>query len=83
MLESQDWTFPIPIAFGPGRLEEIGKFCVELEVKKPLIVTDSGSANLPFLSELKEKLSNSGLAFDVYIKISPNPLDTEIGSGCE
>ena len=54
MLESQDWTFPIPIAFGPGRLEEIGKFCVELEVKKPLIVTDSGSANLPFLSELKE-----------------------------
>ena len=83
MLESQDWTFPIPIAFGPGRLEEIGKFCVELEVKKPLIVTDSGSANLPFLSELKEKLSNSGLTFDVYSKISPNPLDTEIGSGCE
>ena len=83
MLESQDWTFPIPIAFGPGRLEEIGKFCVELEAKKPLIVTDSGSANLPFLSELKEKLSNSGLTFDVYSKISPNPLDTEIGSGCE
>ena len=35
MLEPQDWGFPIPIAYGPGRLKEIGKNCENLNVKKP------------------------------------------------
>ena len=25
ILEPQDWSFPIPIAYGPGRLSEIGQ----------------------------------------------------------
>ena len=25
-----DWEFPIPIAYGPGRLNEIGSFCNKL-----------------------------------------------------
>ena len=42
ILKPQDWGFPVPIAYGPGRLAEIGKACVSLKIKNPLIVTDSG-----------------------------------------
>ena len=27
ILTNQDWTFPTNIAYGPGRLKEIGKIC--------------------------------------------------------
>ena len=83
ILQSQDWTFPVPIAYGPGRLLEIGKRCQNLGVKNPLIVTDSGSIGLPFIDELKNYLSEADVAFDVFNKISPNPRDDEIGTGVD
>ena len=54
ILKPQDWGFPVPISYGPGRLVEIGKACASLEIKNPLIVTDSGSKELPFIEKLKK-----------------------------
>ena len=50
--DSIDWEFPIPIAYGPGRLNEIGKFCEKFKISNPLIVTDKGSKELPFINRL-------------------------------
>ena len=52
ILEAQDWSFPVPISYGPGRLTEIGQKCLAIGVAKPLIVTDRGSADLPFIAKL-------------------------------
>ena len=81
ILEPQDWSFPVPIAYGPGRLSEIGKKCRALGVTRPLIVTDRGSQNLPFISQLKDFLSGSSITSDLFFDISPNPRDDEIASG--
>ena len=81
ILKKQDWTFPIPIAYGPDRFSEIGKLCTENEIKNPLIVTDKGSKNLPFISSLREQLKNVGIASNVFSGFSPNPRDTEVLSG--
>ena len=61
----QDWTFPVPIAYGPGRLMEIGEKCSLLGIKNPLIVTDKGSADLPFIEKLETCL----------LYTSPSPRD--------
>ena len=42
MLAPQDWSFPVPIAYGPGRLAEIGRRCGGMGLRNPLIVTDGG-----------------------------------------
>ena len=42
-LTAADWTFPIPIRYGPGRLSEIGAACKQFNITNPLIVTDRGS----------------------------------------
>lgn len=81
ILEPQDWSFPVPIAYGPGRLSEIGKKCLALGVKRPLIVTDRGSLNLPFISQLQDFLSASNITSDLFFDVSPNPRDDEIASG--
>ena len=82
ILTPQDWGFPVPISYGPGRLAEIGKACISLDIKNPLIVTDSGSKELPFIERLKEILIGSNIGSDLYSKISPNPKEDEIADGC-
>jgi alcohol dehydrogenase class IV len=80
--ENSDWGFPIPIAYGPGRLNEIGEFCRKFKVSNPLIVTDKGSKELPFVSRLATLLENSSIKSELFYGISPNPRDDEIKAGC-
>ena len=81
MLGAHDWGFPVPIAYGPGRLIEIGRRCVGLGIMNPLIVTDRGSRNLEFITRLQSFLGESGLKSALFFEISPNPIDSEIGAG--
>ena len=80
-LEPQDWSFPVPIIYGPGRLSEIADLSTRAGMTKPLIVTDRGSAGLPFIADLQGYLSNDGLVSAIYSDISPNPRDDEIAAG--
>lgn len=81
LLDPQDWTFPVPIAYGPGRLKEIAGMCRDAGMSRPLVVTDRGSAGLPFLADLMRHLSEGGLQAALYSEISPNPRDDEIAGG--
>ena len=81
MLSAHDWNFPIPIAYGPGRLAEMGQRCVALGVRNPLIVTDRGSRELVFIARLVDVLSEAGLRSAIFSGISPNPIDSEISFG--
>lgn len=83
LLDPGDWSFPVPIAYGPGRLSEIGRRCVDMGVSNPLVVTDRGSRDLPFVSALADHLRRAGLRPGVFSDISPNPREDEIGTGRE
>ena len=83
MLAAQDWTFPVPVAYGPGRRADIAQFCRDVGMTKPLLVTDQGSKNLPFIAEIMTFLEHDNLACGLYSDISPNPRDTEIVAGRE
>ncbi|WP_146343801.1 iron-containing alcohol dehydrogenase [Falsiphaeobacter marinintestinus] len=80
-LDHMEWSFPVPIIYGPGRLKDIAQFCVEAGMARPLIVTDRGSAGLPFVADLKRRLDQAGLRAAIYSEISPNPRDDEIAAG--
>ena len=81
ILNHKDWSFPVPIKYGPGRLVEAGGHCIMMGVHNPLIITDRGSHKLPFIGQLQNHLTNAGLTVGLYSDISPNPKDTEIGAG--
>ena len=51
-------------------------------VSNPLIVTDKGSKELPFVSRLATLLENSSIKSKLFCGISPNPRDDEIKAGC-
>ena len=81
ILKPQDWTFPIPIAYGPGRINEISEICNSLNIDNPLIVTDRSSQDLPFIGELIEILNTGSIKSGIFTEISPNPRENEIAKG--
>ncbi len=80
--ESQDWGYPVPTCYGPGRLKEVGSLCRRAGMTNPLLVTDRGSRSLPFIQGIQGHLGSAGLACGLFAEISPNPRDDEIAAGC-
>ena len=80
-LHPADWHFPVPIFYGPGRIEELGKLCKASGINRPLLVTDRGSAHLPFIKRSQDILNAENLKTNLFTDISPNPLDFEIQTG--
>ena len=79
--QSVDWDFPVPIHYGPGRITELSSICDYNGIRRPLIVTDRGSRELPFVSLVLKILDKAGFAVNVFSDISPNPIDKEIMMG--
>ena len=41
-----NWSYPTAIRFGAGRISEIADACAVAEIKKPLLITDRGLADM-------------------------------------
>jgi alcohol dehydrogenase class IV len=80
-LTPADWTFPVPIRYGPGRLSELGAVCQELGIKNGLIVTDRGSSGLPFIEIAQKICTSAGIGIGVFSDVSPNPTDEDVARG--
>ena len=48
---SGTWNYPTPIRFGPGCLSQLPQACKALGMRRPLLVTDKGLADLPIVAE--------------------------------
>ena len=79
--ETADWRFPVPILYGPGRIRILPNILKDYNLKRPLIVTDRKSSELPFIKEIIKNLNIYGIKNSFFSGISPNPVDREIIEG--
>ena len=77
-LQHADWTFPVPIAYGPGRFDELPDHCQCLGINNPLIITDRGTASLKFVSGAADLLAHVGIASTIFHNISQNPTENDV-----
>lgn len=80
-LQSCDWTFPVPIHYGPGRISEVASLCRAKGLRNPLIVTDRASRALGFADRVLTALKAGGLRGGIFSEVSPNPTDQDIAKG--
>jgi alcohol dehydrogenase class IV len=83
MLEQCLWNFPIPIHYGPGSIKKVPSIAKTVGIKRPLIVSDSETAKLNFVSSAIKMLITEGLKCSLFSDFSPNPTDKECLLGCE
>jgi alcohol dehydrogenase class IV len=78
-----NWSFPTAIRFGAGRIAELAEACRASGIKKPLLVTDAGLANLPIASDALDRLRESGLNAGLFSEVQSNPTDRNLEAGIE
>ena len=55
-----NWSYPTAIRFGAGRISEIADACKVAGIKKPLLVTDRGLANMAITTKTLDLLKAAG-----------------------
>ncbi len=81
MTLSANWSYPNAIRFGAGRISEIADACAEAGIRKPLLVTDRGLAELPITRATLDLLEAAGLGRAMFSEVDPNPTERNLEAG--
>ncbi len=76
-----NWSYPTAIRFGAGRISEIADACNTAGMRKPLLVTDRGLANLPITQDTLALLDQAGLGKAMFAEVDPNPNEKNLELG--
>ncbi len=76
-----NWSYPTTIKFGAGRIKELAEACAAAGIKKPLLVTDKGLANLPITQSTLDILDAAGLGRAMFSEVDPNPNEKNLEAG--
>ena len=76
-----NWNYPTPIRFGAGRISELAGLCAELNMKRPLLVTDRGLAEMPMTAYILKQLQDAGLNVALFSDMRPNPIGRDVDAG--
>jgi alcohol dehydrogenase class IV len=75
------FDFPTTIRFGVGARSEVAPHLAGREVTRPLVVTDSGVAELAFHAELLDSISGAGLSPVSFSGVWGNPVASQVTEG--
>ena len=76
-----NWSYPTAIKFGAGRIQELPAACAQAGIKRPLLVTDKGLANLPITQATLDILDAAGLGRAMFSDVDPNPNEKNLEAG--
>ncbi|MED5618873.1 iron-containing alcohol dehydrogenase [Ideonella sp. BN130291] len=76
-----NWNYPTAVKCGVGRIAELPKWCASLGMKRPLLVTDPGLAELPMVRDAIASCEAAGLPAQVFSRIKGNPTGRNVDDG--
>ena len=80
-MKNFNWNYPTTMWVGENRIKDIGLACRTLNMKKPLLITDSGLVNLEIVKKTLEKLNNEKIVTEIYSNVTGNPTGTNVNEG--
>ena len=76
-----NWSYPTAIRFGAGRIAEISDACAVAGIKKPLLITDRGLADMAITTGTLDLLEAAGLGRAIFADVDPNPNEKNAAAG--
>ena len=80
-IKNTNWNYPTPIWFGLNRTTEIKLALKELNISKPLIVTDPQFSENENFKKIVEHLSKDSIQFSIFTDIKGNPTGKNVSDG--
>lgn len=81
MTLTANWSYPTAVRFGAGRIKELPEACAAAGMKRPLLVTDRGLADLPITRATLDILDKAGLGRALFSEVDPNPNEMNLAAG--
>jgi len=78
-----NWNYPTRIAFGCGTIKELPAICQSMQIKAPLLVTDSGLAGLAMVQDAINNNNNADIPTGLFSDVKPNPDGANLDAGVE
>jgi len=75
---SMNWNYPTTIWFGEKRINEIQKACEDLNINKPLIVTDPGILKTNIIQKINSSLKDKA---NIFSDVQSNPTGNNVEHG--
>ena len=77
-MKKYDWNYPTTMWVGENRIKDISLACKTLNIKRPLLVTDSDLANSEIV---KKTLEHLNISVEIYSNVKGNPTGTNVIEG--
>ena len=76
-----NWNYPTTIWVGEGRIKELIEACRNLNIAKPLFVTDRDLINLKMVENIISDLKKNFRDLSIFSNISGNPVGENVNDG--
>lgn len=83
MSPTANWSYPTSVRFGAGRISEIADACHTAGIKKPLLVTDRGLAEMEITTKTLDLLEGADLGRALFADVDPNPNEKNAAAGVQ
>ena len=80
-MQKYNWNYPTTMWVGENRIKDLGGACKNLNIKKPLLVTDKGLAEADIVKKALADLEEEGFSVQLYSNVVGNPTGTNVEEG--
>ena len=78
-----NWNYPTTMWVGKDRIKDLSIACKNLNITKPLLVTDSGLAKSKIVINALNNLIKEGILVELYSNVVSNPTGTNVIEGAK
>ena len=76
-----NWNYPTTVWVGQDRVRDLVEACINLNIKKPLFVTDKDLINLPFIIQIISEIKVKFKELSIFSNFSGNPIGENVDEG--
>jgi alcohol dehydrogenase class IV len=82
-MNSYNWNYPTTMWVGENRIKDLNNACKNLNIKKPLLVTDKGLSNSEIIKNSLKNLNDQGINVELYSNVVGNPTGSNVSEGVQ
>lgn len=76
-----NWNYPTNMWVGENRIKDLGLACKNLNIQKPLIVTDNGLVENKIILDSLKILKDENISVEIFSNFIGNPTGTNVNDG--
>ena len=80
-MEKFNWNYPTSMWVGENRIKDLSLACKNLNIKKPLLVTDKGLWQSAIVKDALLHLKSSNLTTELFHDVIGNPTGKNVSDG--